>query len=526
MLPGKHYTPEDILRIVWARKWHILLPFLVISLGTIAVAWKLPEQYRAETLIAVVPQRVPESYVKPTVTTKVEDRLSAITQKVQSRTSLERIIQEFNLYPKERRSGLMEDVVDKMRNDIRIDTIKGDAFRISYVNRDPHVAMKVTERLANLYQDESLNDRTLQAQQTASFLETQLVDARRQLEDHERKLAEYKMKHEGELPSELQANLQVLNNTQMQLQALTQSINQDKNRRYLIEKTISELSQPTALMTPNVTISGDDPTRVAGGSTAAQLAAAKAQLQLLELRLTPDHPDVKGMKRTIRDLETKLQAEALQRPLSPGASDKPASPEEEQRVTHLKSAQTELEMVDRQIATQQAEEKRLRGVLATYQARAEATAGRESELTGLMRDYETLRKNYESLLTKREDAKVAASMEDRAAGEQFRTLDAARLPEKPISPNRPMIDLMGAAAGLAIGLGLVAFLEYRDNSFRTDEEVLRVLSLPVVAIIPVMLSGAERRKQRRMKLVVSTVTAVVVLLALSGTVWFFWWSQS
>jgi polysaccharide chain length determinant protein (PEP-CTERM system associated) len=526
VLPGKTFTPEDIVRIAWRRKWLILWPFLAISLGTILVAWKLPEQYRAETLIAVVPQRVPEDYVKPTVTTKIEDRLQAITQKVQSRTSLERIIQEFNLYPRERRTGLMEDVVDKMRNDIKVETIKGDAFRISYVNRDPHVAMRVTERLANQYQDESLNDRTLQAQQTASFLETQLVDARRQLEDHERKLAEYKTKHEGELPSELQANLQVLNNTQMQLQTLAQSINQDKNRRYLIEKTIAELSQPASQSVPTVTISGDDPTRVAGGSTAAQLEVAKAQLQLLQLSLTPDHPDVKRMKRTIRDLEAKLQAEALQRPVSPGAGDRPASPEEEQRIAHLKSAQTELEMVDRQIATQQAEEKRLRAVMAEYQGRAEATAGRESELTGLMRDYDTLRKNYDSLLTKREDAKVAASMEDRAAGEQFRTLDPARLPERPISPNRPLIDLAGAVAGLAVGLGLVALLEYRDNSFQTDEEVVRLLSLPVVAVIPLMLSAAERRKQRHVKLVVSTVTTIVVLAVLSGTVWFFWWSQT
>ncbi|HEY3383884.1 MAG TPA: XrtA system polysaccharide chain length determinant [Vicinamibacterales bacterium] len=520
MLPGKKYTPEDILQLAWRRKWLIVLPFLVVSAGTAAVAWRLPDVYRSETLIAVVPQRVPDSYVKSTVTTKIEDRLASMNQKVLSRTSLERAILEFNLYPRERRLGLMEDVVERMRNDITITiTNKGEAFRVSYVNRDPRMAMRVVDRLSGWFVEESTSDRNLLAQNTTNFLGTQLADARRRLEEHERRLAEYKQKHSGELPSEIAGNLQILNNTQMQLQAIQQSMNQDKDRRFLLEKAIAELSHSQQIA-PTVVVSGDDPTKVSGGNTAAQLEAAKAQLQLLQLRLKDDHPDVRGMKRTVRDLQAKLQAEALQQPLSPGVDARPASPEEANRVGRLKAAQTEMEMLDRQIATKLGEEKRLRGVLVTYQARVESTAGRESELTSLMRDYDTLRKNYDSLLAKQEDSKVAAALEERAIGEQFSTIDPARLPEKPISPNRPMIDLMGAVAGLGLGLGLVALLEYRDNSFRTDDEVVRLLALPVMAVIPLMLSREERRHQRRRALIVGSVTAVVVLGVAAGAVWF------
>ena len=89
-------------------------------------------------------------------------------------------------------------------------------------------------------------------------------------------------------------------------------------------------------------------------------------------------------------------------------------------MARLKTAQTELEMLDRQLASKQAEEKRLRGVMAGYQARVEATAARESELTSLTRDYDTLQKNYQSLLSKQEDSKVAANIESRQIGEQFR----------------------------------------------------------------------------------------------------------
>ncbi len=521
MLPGKKYAPEDILRIAWRRKWLIVLPFVVVSIATAVVAYLLPDQYRSDTLIMVVPQRVPESYVKSTVTTSIEDRLSSISQQILSRTRLERIIQEFNLYPRERRLSAMEDVVDQMRKDIDIQVVKGDAFRVSYVSRDPRTAMRVADRLAAAFIDESLTDRTVLAESTTSFLETQLDEARRNLEDHERKLAAYKMQHAGQLPNERETNMQAINNLQMQVQTVIESMNRDKDRRYQVEKAIADLSSVQSAA-PNVTISGDDPTSVAGGSIAAQLEAARAQLRILELRYKPDHPDVGRMKRVIRDLEAKQQAESLQRPLSPGAADRPATPEEAARAAKLKDAQGELDIIDRQIAAKQGEEKQLRALMAGYEGRVEATAGRESELTSLMRDYDTLRKTYEGLLAKQQDSKVAANLERRQIGEQFRTLDPARLPEKPISPNRPLIDLAGALAGLGLGVGLVALLEYRDTSFRTDDEVVSVLALPVVAVVPLMLSQEEREKLYRRTLLVGSATTAVVVGLVAVASWLFW----
>ena len=132
-----------------------------------------------------------------------------------------------------------------------------------------------------------------------------------------------------------------------------------------------------------------------------------------------------------------------------------------------------------------------------------------------------MQKHYANLLAKQEDSKIAANLERRQIGEQFRTLDQARLPERPVSPNRPLIDLAGAMAGLAIGLGLVAFLEYRDDSFHTDEEIVKLLALPVVAIIPTMLSKAERKAQRRRNVIVAVASGVVFLVGFAGAAWFF-----
>lgn len=521
MLPGKKYAPEDILRIGWRRKWLILLPFVAVSIATAVVAHLLPDRYRSDTLIIVKPQQVPEAYVKSTMTTPIEDRLASISQQILSRTRLEQVVHDFNLYPRERQRGLMQDVIDRMTKDIEVQVVKGDAFRVSFISEDPRIARDVANRLGSMFINESLTDRTAQAEQTTNFLDTQLEDARRRLVDHEKKLAAYKIAHAGELPDERDSNMQAINNLQMQIQAVIDSMNRDKDRRYQLERTVADLSdvQPVA---PNVTISGDDPTSVAGGSIAAQLSAARAQLRILETRYKSDFPDVVRMKRVIHDLEAKQQAESLQRPLAPGANDRPATPEDAARQARIKETQIELGTVNRQIAEKQAEEKRLRGLMAGYQGRVEATVERETELTSLTRDYDTLRKTYDTLLAKQEDSRVAANLERGQIGEQFQTLDTARLPEKPISPNRPLIDLAGAFAGLGLGIGLVALLEYQDSSFRTDDEVVSTLALPVVAVIPLMLSQVERVKRRRRSMLVGSAFAVVVFGLVAAGAWLWW----
>src|SRR6476469_2877315 len=128
MLPGRAYKPEDILQILRRRIWFLLVQFAVVAAVVAVAVHELPDTYRSETVILVVPQRVPESYVKSTVTTRIEDRLQSLTQQIMSRTRLERTIQDFNLYEKQRKTGIMEDVVEAMRRDIGIQVVRGDAF--------------------------------------------------------------------------------------------------------------------------------------------------------------------------------------------------------------------------------------------------------------------------------------------------------------------------------------------------------------------------------------------------------------
>jgi polysaccharide chain length determinant protein (PEP-CTERM system associated) len=523
VIPGKQYTPEDIAIIAWRRKWWAILPAIAITAAVYSWVRTLPNLYRSDTLILVVPQRVPESYVRPTVTTRIEDRLQAITQQILSRTRLERIIQDFNLYGEARKTAIMEDVVDRMRANINVQVVKGDAFRVSFTSDEARTAMRVTERVASLFIEENLRDREVLAEGTNQFLEAQLEDARRRLIETERKVEEYKRQFSGELPEQRDSNMQGLHNTEMQLQALTESLNRDRDRRLVIERLLADAEAPDAPAPlspapPAAPLNADGVP--VGASAAQQLEAAETSLQAMQVRLTPQHPDVVRMRRIVAELQQKADAEALARPVSAGAPVLSAAALRKRNL--LAEMKGEMEKLDKQIAAKQDNEQRLRAAMTLYQKRLDAAPGRDSELTELTRDYRTLQTTYTSLLAKKEDSKVAANLERRQIGEQFKILDPARLPERPTSPNRPQLQSMGLLAGIAFGVALMGLVEYLDKTLKSEGDVMAALNLLVLATVPILPEVGGRAARRRKVMAVSATMllgAVAVAAAVAWGVW-------
>jgi polysaccharide chain length determinant protein (PEP-CTERM system associated) len=501
VIPGKQYTANDVLKIVWDHKWLILVSFVVVTTTTVVFASRLPNRYRAEALIVTTPQSVSQEFVRATITprTQLRDRLPTIKQQILSRARLEPIINDLDLYADMRRTRPMEAVIDRMRSrDIEISVVEGsESFKISYEAADtPLRAVQVTERLAQAALDENVRDRELLARATSSLLGGQLEDARRRLEEQEKRLETYRLKYGPELPTQLPSNMQAIQNTQMQIQSLNDSLNRDRDRRLLVARQLADLQSAQLIGDPGVGGSGS---MVSAGSpmpdvsTVTQLENALAELRTLELRLTPQHPDLVRAKRLVDDLEAKLEKESQSRA---DGNARPLRATEIVKRNRIKELQTELESIDRQMATKVADEKALRATLATYRARVEAVPTRESELASLTRDYDTLQSQYRTLLTKKEDSKVAEELERRQVGEQFKIADPPRQPEKPYRPNRPMIDLAGAVCGLALGLALTLLLELRDKSLKTGADACLILDRPVVGLIPVILTAADRRRAR------------------------------
>ncbi len=499
MIPGKIYTPDELFGIVWARKWLVVACAVVCGVLGFAYSKSLPLRYESDTLITVIAQRVPEKYVGATVTNRIEDRIKSISLEILSRVRLERIIAEFNLYPDLRSRRSMDDIVERMKDqDIGVKLVAGDSFRVSYISDDPQTAKLVTERLASLFIEENLRDRKVAADDTIEFLDSQLIEARQRLEEQDKRLAEFRRAHSGELPTQLDSNQQILQNTQLQLQATQDSLARDRDRRLSIDRDLAESSQADLAAPLRGAATASAP---AAPSVADQLERERAALKALSARYTDEHPDVASARKVVRDLEQQLIAEMGNRRPSVDPTSVPAvpSPAAVMRQNRIRELRAELETTDRQIAAKQVEERRLRDTMEQMRRRIDVTPTRDSELTSLTRDYDTVLKTYTSLLAKKEDSKIAANLERLQIGGQFEIIDAARVPVAPSSPNRPKITATGAVLGLALALGLIGLLEFRNSSLRDEDELAACTGLPVVAVIPMMAAKPERRSTPKIR---------------------------
>jgi hypothetical protein len=258
--------------------------------------------------------------------------------------------------------------------------------------------------------------------------------------------------------------------------------------------------------------------------TAAKLDAANKALDAMLLRYKPEHPDVLHQKRVIAELQNKLQDETaavalLPRPELPATTDRAESA----RLMRIAQARTEVDALTKQITQKEKDETHLRDVVAEYQGRVEAAPTRQSDLIELSRDYASIQATYSALLMKKEDAQIAANLERYQIGEQFKVLDPARMPEKPISPDRPRLYALGAVAGLGLGLALAVFLEFRDTTLKTDTDVVMAIGLPVLALIPELVTDDEISTRRRRKLVASFAAAGAAAMVAGVLFWALRW---
>lgn len=512
MIPGRTYTAAELLGMIWTRRWLVLVSAAIAIAVTVPVASLLPDKYRAETLILAAGQSMSNDYVRMTVSnqTRTKDSFPSISQEILSRSRLERIIEDLSLYPEIRRTRPMEVAVDYMRTQIDIKTIEGsETFRVTYDATNPVVAVKVAERLTSFFIEENSKDRFALAAQTSAFLESQLENARQRLVEQERRLETYRLKYGPELPTQLQSNLQVIQNTQAQSQALNEGINRLSDRRLLVAHQLADLQSEQYVADPATLPAG-----VAGASAAAQLEAAEVELRSLESRLTPQHPDRVRARQLVADLQNQVRLEA-QASKSQAVSTPPSAVEISRR-NKVKEYQAELESLDRQIAANVSEVTERRAALDEYQKRVEAVPTRESELIAITRDYDTLQSVYRQLLAKKEDSKIAENLEHRQVIEQFKVLDPPRQPVTPVSPNRRLIDAAGALGGLALGVAIAIVLGYLDKRIQVEADLRAVVDLPVFALIPAIVTPLERRRARRRYAAASM--ALLTVFAVCATV--------
>ncbi len=466
-------TVVEYLEIPLRRRKLVVIPTALALVAAVVATLVLPKRYRSSTLILVEASRAPDAFMTKANTDQSSKRLNTIMQEVLSRTRLERVIQELDPYS----GGPSSSMVEQMRSDISIDVKGNDAFNITFGHTDPRKAQAVTQRLATLFIEEGAQSREDQVEGAVEFLDTQLLDARKELETKEAGLRALKEKKMGSLPEQTQANLATLQRMQLEQQSLDLNLRMARDRLQSLEKSLAE-RRLTSTSTPS---SSDAP---------AELLQLQAELTSLRSRYTEEHPDVRAVVARIARLERQL----AQQPSSSAAAVDAATATTR---AHLEQARIEIQ----QLETKQVD---LGQQVVGYQGRVEQAPRTEQEIASLTRDYEKLRENYQLLLTKKLEAQMAERLEKRWKGERFRILDPANLPDVPYSPNRVALLVGGLLGGLVIGIGMAVVAEFLDHSVKSVRDVEAVLPFPVLVSVPdldqvLALAPSPRHKSSRHK---------------------------
>ena len=506
------------------RLWWLVLPAFVIWLTVWALAWLLPAVYRSETVILVEQQKVPEQYVLPNVATDLQDRLHSMTQQILSRTRLLAIMENFSLYPKVRSRITMDELVERMRQDIQVEAVQSPnrsgeltAFKVAYLSNSPQLAQQVTAQLTSLFINENLKARQEQSAETTEFLSKQLEEARQGLANQEAKVRDYKSQYLGQLPEQVQSNVQILAGLQAQLQQETDLLGRAKQQSVYLETLRTQWRSLEA----NLDSSANSHNVVAAPTLDEELTRLREQLAELTSHYTDQHPDVRKVKDQIAKTERMKQQNAAQIAAFPQGVDaeragRPTSAADMQTLSSRMEVESQIRANKMEIENRQRTIQELRKRIEDYQGRLNMTPVREQQLAALTRDYEQSRKNYEELLAKRDQSEMATDLEKRQEGEQFRVLDPPNLPQKPYSPNRLKIDLIGLVAGIMLGIACIAGSEMIDDRIYSKEELQKIITAPVLTEIPPLPTAAEEQRNVRMKWVQRIVLSLIVMMAVAG----------
>ena len=487
MLGHRALSPEDYLAIFKKRWWIVAIPALLLPILAFAASYLVSPQYVSETLVLVEQQKVPDTLVKPVIAEDISARLASMKEQILSRSRLQPILERFNLFAGDHMN--MDDRLDLMRKNIDIKPIQSEmahglpGFFISFKANEARTAQAVCEEITSMFVSEDLRARADQTQGTTDFLKQQLDQAKRSLDDQDAKLAKFQQQYVGKLPGQEEGNMNMLNSLNTQLSASTQQIERMQQDKTLMEAMLAQQQRDTA--TPETQ-------RIAPQVQQTELQSLLSQEADLTARYTDDYPDVVAIRRKIRDLKHQMaQAPA------------PVSATQATSAAHTDSPDTQrlrlqVKALDLAIAQRKRDQSGTQGQVNLYQERISASPLVQEQYKDITRDYQQAQAFYDDLLKKTNESRMASDLEHRQQGEQFRVMDAANLPDAPTSPKRPVFAAGGFIFGLALGLGVIGLIEYRNTSLRTERDIWAFTKLPTLATISLIGDGeASSPKPKR-----------------------------
>ncbi|BCA53544.1 putative Lipopolysaccharide biosynthesis protein [Nitrospira sp. KM1] len=557
---------QDYVSIFHRRRKLILSCGGALLLLSMLAALLWPPTYKSMATILIEEQEIPSDLVRSSITSYADQRIETIKQQVMSRTTLWKVVEQFDLYAELRKTSPIEEVVKRFIRDIDVEVISADvvdkrtqhptkatiAFTVAYESRSPEVAQKVANELTSLFLGENLKSRERQAQEATAFLQQEAESLAKHIGEVDAKIAGFKHQAKGALPELTPLNQQLMNQADRELMDVEQQIRSLEERKNYLEGELATIKPHT----PIISASGE---RIL--DSAERLRALRAEYAGTAANLSPDHPDIMRMKQEIGALEketghvpeadeatkalvdaratlaefserlgkdhpdvvsTMRRIEALEqevrnikaKPSKKNLAPRPENPAYINLQAQLNSANSTLDALRKT----RGEVKRR---LNDYASRLERTPELEPDYLTLTRDRDTSGQKYQEIRSRLLEAKVSEGLEVQRKGERFSLIDPPSLPEKPEKPNRPAIAVLGFILALAGGFGAGAAAENLDHSVKSPEQLAHVTQLFPLAVIPFMPNESDlsRAINRRRLIRGAGVAAVVVVLVLVHVFW-------
>ncbi|HEX8501075.1 MAG TPA: GNVR domain-containing protein [Pyrinomonadaceae bacterium] len=511
-------TPGELARIVWRRKWLILLPTAAVAVAVAAVVSRLPNVYESRTLLTVRPASIATEAVGQLSDSDLTLRINNITQEVTSRSSLQPLIEKFGLYARERARGAsMEELVERMRTTdlkITLNTSRNDitnGFFLSFRGQEPRSTQAVTEALASKYVTAQTEAASGDAQLTEQFFTERVEQEKAKIDEIDRRRLQAMMRNIRHLPSSTQALVGQLAGLRDEQQTRIAEVGRLSDQITGLNRLVNDLAKANQQQVEEVIAQMQDPKSTAAY---AELVKRRAQLEsdrgALKTQFRDKHPDVVAVQSQIDSVQRQMDEMVEEHKRRVEETRERLSGKVDPRLNAYKS----------DIARLQGEVKRQQGLLDQVEAQIATVGGNinnvpaaEVELEAINREYQTEKGVYDQLVEAQKKAETMAQVAGRAQGESIAVIDQASLPAQPVAPKRPLLMLLGLAAGLACGVALAAAFEVpRLLTVQTSEDAEHYTGLPVLVTLPILLTPREERylRARRVALALAAVVATVV----------------
>ncbi|MDQ3806036.1 MAG: hypothetical protein M3416_19670 [Acidobacteriota bacterium] len=495
-------TPGEYARMVWRRKWLIALPTVAVAVAVAWVVWRLPNTYESRTLLTVRPASISTAVVPQLSDNDLTIRINNIGQEVVSRTSLEPLIEKYNLYAAERGRGEPMDVlIERMRTQdvvVEINTARNDVingFYLAFRGPEPRVTQAVTAELASKYVTAQNESAGAESRLTKEFFEQKLREEKERLDAIDRQRLEFMMRNQNHLPSAMQALVGQLSGLREQQKGILGSLGILRERRSLLNTQLGDLDKQREQEINNVAEQVGDPKQTLAY---AELAKRKAQLESERQNLLtvykPKHPDVVAKQAELDSVQREIDAMLAEskekieekRKKLEGLID----PRGNTLKYELKTTETQLGVMEKQLAMTERQ-------IAEVEGRLNGMPSTEVGLEAINREYQSAKAVYENMLEQQKKAELGADIVANAQGETIAVIDPASLPERPVAPKRPLLMMLGLAAGLGCGFFLAALFEVpRLLTVQTAEDAEHYTGLPVLAALPNLRTPREERNLR------------------------------